>query len=313
MIQAAFSSSSFRNYSILEAVEQIAAAGYSGIEIMCDRPHVYPTELSRSELRKLQFALVRSGLTVSNLNTNIISSMGEWGYPSWIERDMAAREVRILHTIECIRLAEALKAKSVSIPAGGPLNLKTQEEDLDLFMDGLKRILPHAEEAGVKVLIDAEPNLLLSASREIQEWIGRMNLPLLQFYFDMEHFTCIGEDPFQALRSLFPYVGHIHLEHVGPIGPPSDSASESEWPSLSKMLFTAEEIGYSGFVSLALYSSERKPSELASMALNHFKRAANPLMPPVPLVSPSPSTPHERSNGMAVGAALIHLPPTSSQ
>lgn len=142
MIQPAFSTHSFRNYSILEAVDQIAAAGYSGIEIMCDRPHAYPTELSRSTLRKLQSMLARSGLKVANLNTKIISSMGEWGYPSWIEREMAAREVRILHTIECIKLAEALEAESISIPAGGPLNVKTREEDLDLFMEGLKRILP---------------------------------------------------------------------------------------------------------------------------------------------------------------------------
>lgn len=119
MIQPAFSTDSFRNDSILEAVEQIAAAGYSAIEIVCDRPHAYPAELSRSTLRKLQSALARSGLTVANLNTSIISSMGEWGYPSWIEREMAAREVRILHTIECINVAEALSARSVSIPAGG--------------------------------------------------------------------------------------------------------------------------------------------------------------------------------------------------
>ncbi len=313
MIQPAFSTNSFRNYSILEAVEQVAAAGYSAIEIMCDRPHAYPTELSRSALRKLQSALTRSGLTVANLNTNIISSMGEWGYPSWIEREMAAREVRILHTVECIKLAEALGAQSISIPAGGPLNVKTREEDLDLFMEGLKRVLSHAEDAGVKILIDSEPNSIFSTSREILEWITRMNSPFLQLYFGIDHFTCFGENPFQSLRSLSSYVGHIHLEHVGAIESPVDSASGTEWGTLSKLLPVLEEIGYKGFLSLALYSSDKKPSELAVLALEHFKRTATHLMPPLNTVSPSPLAPHERSNGMAVGAALIHLPPTSSQ
>lgn len=312
MIQPTFSTHSFRNYSILEGVEQIAAAGYSAIEIMCDRPHAYPTDLSRSTLRKLQAALARSGLTVSNLNTNIISSMGEWGYPSWIEREMAAREVRVLHTVECIKLAEALGAESISIPAGGALNIKTREEDLDLFMDGLKRVLPHAEDAGVKVLLDVEPNFIFSTPREIVEWISRMNSSLIHLYFDMDHITCIG-DPFQALRTLSPYVGHIHLEHVGPLGPPADSSSAEEWITLSKLLPALGEIGYKGFLSLALYSVDKKPSELAALALEHVKRAATRLTPPPRLVSPAPSTPHERSNGMAVGAALIHLPPPSSQ
>lgn len=310
MIQPAFSTHSFRNYSILEAVEQIASAGYSGIEIMCDRPHAYPTELSRSTLRKLQSMLARSGLKVANLNTKIISSMGEWGYPSWIEREMAAREVRILHTIECIKLAEALEAESVSIPAGGPLNVKTREEDLDLFMEGLKRILPHAEDAGVKILIDAEPNSLFSTSREICEWIERMNSSLLQIYFDIDHFPCIGEDPLQAFRNIASSVGHVHLEHIGPIDSPAEPSSGKTWPSLSKMLLASEEIGYQGYLSLALYSSDKKPSELAALALAQF-RAETHLTRPNHPVSPALST--ERSNGMAVGAALIHLPPTSSQ
>jgi len=313
MIQAAYSTSSFRNYSILEAVEQIAAAGYSAIEIMCDRPHAYPTELSQNTLRRLQSVLARAGLKVTNLNTNIISSMGEWGYPSWIEHEMAAREVRILHTIECIKLAEALKAESVSIPAGGPLNIKTREEDIELFMEGLKRVLPHAEDAGVKLLVDAKPNFILSTSREILEWISRMNNASLQLYFDLEHFVCIGENPFQSLRNLSSIVRHIHFEHVGPIDSSIDPASEQEWFLLSKVLQTSEEMKYSGALSLALYSSEKRPSELAALALEHFKRAANHLTPPAPSVSPSPLVAHERSNGMAVGAALIHLPPTSSQ
>lgn len=313
MIQAAYSTSSFRNYSILEAVEQIAAAGYSAIEIMCDRPHAYPTELSRNMLRSLQSTLARRGLKVSNLNTNIISSMGEWGYPSWIEREMAAREVRILHTIECIKLAEALEAESISIPAGGPLNLRTREEDLDLFMEGLNRVLPHAEEAGIKILVDAEPNFLFSTSREIIEWMSRINSPLVQFYFDMEHFVCVGEKPLQALRNLSPYVGQIRLEHVGSIDLPSTPSPMGQWTVLSNLLPTLEEIGYKGFLSLALYSSDKKPSELAALALEHFKKTASHLTPPLPSVSPSASIAHERSNGMAVGAALIHLPPTSSQ
>lgn len=313
MIQAAFSTSSFRNYSVLEAIDQIAAAGYTGVEIMCDRPHADPTDLTQSMLRRIQSALARSGLKVANLNTKIISSMGEWGYPSWIEHEMAAREVRILHTIECIRLAEALEAESISVPAGGPLNMKTREEDIDVFVEGLKRILPHAEDAGIKVLIEPVPNFIFSTSRDLLEWIARANSPALQLYFDMEHFVCIGENPFQALRSLSSHVGHIHFEQVGPVDASLDPASAGECFSLSKVLQTSEEIGYKGFVSMAFFSSDKKPSELAALALEQFNKAANLLTPPLSRVSPSSSTAHARSNRMAVGAALIHLPPTSSQ
>lgn len=308
MALPAFSTRAFRNYSILEAIEQIAAAGYEGIEIMCDRPHAYPADLSRAGLRKIQLTLSRTGLTVSNLNTTFLSRLGSGGYPSWIERDKAAREVRILHTVESIRLAALLGASSVSIPAGGRLSPKTREEDIDLFMEGLSRILPHAEEAGVQVLIDPAPNFILSTTREISEWLGRIGSPRLRFYFRFDHFASIGEDPFQALRALAPHIGHVHFEQIGPV---ADSPSAEGSKMLLKMVPALNEIGYQGFFSLALYASDQKPSELATAALGYLKMAeAGAAGRPM---SPSPSIAHERSNGTAGGVALIHLPPTSSQ
>ena len=38
----AFSSNAFRNFSIEDTIDSIRDAGYSGIEIMCDIPHVFP-------------------------------------------------------------------------------------------------------------------------------------------------------------------------------------------------------------------------------------------------------------------------------
>ena len=279
MIQYAFSTSAFRNYSLLEAFEKISAAGYTGVEIMCDRPHAYPPDLTRSSIRNIQSALARTGLSIATLNTSLLYAVGEAGHPSWIERAKEGREVRIHHTIECIRLAEALGAKSISIPPGGPLNGKTIEEDLDLFIEGLERILPHAEESGVKVLISTEPNYLISTSDQFLEWMGHMHSPSLGLYCDVGHFFCVGEDPVKALHKLFPYIGQVHFEDIAASRLHQHLIPGEGAIDFQQILMTLDEIHYDGFISMALYSYRSKPAEVATLALKRLKEITSNVLP----------------------------------
>jgi sugar phosphate isomerase/epimerase len=279
MIQYAFSTSAFRNYSLLEAFEKISAAGYHGVEIMCDRPHAYPPDLTRSSIRNIQSALARTHLSIATLNTAHLYAIGQAGHPSWIEREKEGREVRIHHTIDAIRLAEALGAKSISIPPGGPLNGKTIEEDLDLFIEGLERILPHAEEAGIKVLISTEPNYLISNSDQFLDWMGHMESPLLGLYCDIGHFFCVGEDPVKVLLKLSHYIGHIHFEDIAASRLHQHLIPGEGAIDFSQIWMALDEIHYDGFISMALSSYRSKPSEVAALALKRLKEITSNILP----------------------------------
>ena len=41
-MKLAFSTNAFVRYPVTEAVERIAAAGYEGVELLADVPHLYP-------------------------------------------------------------------------------------------------------------------------------------------------------------------------------------------------------------------------------------------------------------------------------
>jgi sugar phosphate isomerase/epimerase len=93
-----YSTNAFVKFSLLEALERIARVGFRGVEIMCDRPHLYPPDYGEEELARVKSLLDQHGLKVTNLNSFTLFAVGDTYLPSWIESQQERREIRIQHT-----------------------------------------------------------------------------------------------------------------------------------------------------------------------------------------------------------------------
>src|SRR5687767_5693968 len=179
MIKLAFSTNAFKRYSLEDSIREIAKVGYSGVEILCDIPHAYVPSFKDDQVRSLKKTLALSNMQISNLNAFTLYAIGDTYHPSWIDD---SREMRIEHTIECIRLAKRIGAKHLSTEPGGPVvappapsssqqqqQQQQQYQDISwlekMFLDGLTRVARMAEEEDIKVLIEPEPGLLIENSR----------------------------------------------------------------------------------------------------------------------------------------------------
>lgn len=209
-----YSSNAYKRFSLLEAIAHIADLGFGGLEIMCDKPHLYPPDFGEAEVAAVRSALADRGMTITNLNCFTLFAVGDTYLPSWIEKDPARREIRVQHTLDCLWVAASLGAGCISVPPGGPLEGMGRVEAYQLFRDGLERVLPSAESAGVKVLIEPEPELLIENSREFSEFIRDFRSPVLGLNFDIGHFYCVGEDPAAVFETFREWVGHVHLEDI---------------------------------------------------------------------------------------------------
>ena len=49
-----YSTNAYVKYSVKESLERIAALGFNGVEIMCDRPHLYPPDFDAAALADLK-------------------------------------------------------------------------------------------------------------------------------------------------------------------------------------------------------------------------------------------------------------------
>ena len=64
-----YSSNAFVKFSIFAAVEKIAQLASAGIEIMCDRPHLYPGNFNHEGVACLKQSIEDRGLKITNLNS----------------------------------------------------------------------------------------------------------------------------------------------------------------------------------------------------------------------------------------------------
>jgi sugar phosphate isomerase/epimerase len=203
-----YSTNAFVEYSLSEAVELIARTGFRGVEIMCDRPHLYPPDSNRRDLEKFKQLLEKLKLTITNLNCFTLFAVGNTWLPSWIEPDEKRRQERIDHTLNCLGLAHFLGCPCISVPPGGPPVESSRKASLALFRQGLETVLPKAEALGVSILIEPEPDLLIENSQQMHGFIREIASPNLGVNFDVGHFFCVGEAPEAALETLFEKILH---------------------------------------------------------------------------------------------------------
>ncbi|MCX5910069.1 MAG: sugar phosphate isomerase/epimerase [Deltaproteobacteria bacterium] len=265
-----YSTNAFVKFSLCEAVEKIAQLGFGGIEIMGDRPHLYPPDFGPEGFDRLRSFIQEKGLKITNLNSFTLSAVGNTYLPSWIEPQAERRQIRIDHTRQCLQVASRLECSNISTAPGGPVDGMSKKEAMTVFYRGLEKVIPEAEALGVKILVEPEPMLLIENSRQFREFIKDIHSPAVGLNFDIGHFFCVGEDPAQAFQELFPWVGHVHLDDIGPSRIhhhliPGDGAIDllTVFQSILKM-------GYKGDMSLELYTYDEIPVEAGRESLRHI-------------------------------------------
>lgn len=266
----AFSTNAFKRCSLEQAVETIGAIGYAGVEIMADVPHAYPPHMPPERIAALRQLLEKHQLLVSNVNAFTLFAVGDTYHPTWLESDPAQRRIRIDHTRNCIALAAALGAKTISLQPGGPLE-GPRADAIKCYADGLRELLPAAQQAGVTLMVEPEPGLLIEHSAECVEFLEQVSHPNLRMNCDLGHFYCVGEDPAAVVRQCARYIAHIHLEDIR-----ENRVHQHLQPGLGAMdfpgIFTAiNDIGYAGWITVELYPYESTAEQVAQEAFTYLK------------------------------------------
>lgn len=266
-----YSTNAFVKFTLFESLEKIAGLGFQGVEIMCDRPHLYPPDFDTEKMARLKKILTQHNLKVTNLNSFTLFAVGDTYLPSWIEPQKERREIRIQHTLESLKMADTLGCKNISVPPGGPLDGMSRDGAMSLFHRGLERVIPLAEELGVKILVEPEPDLLIENSVEFESFIKDVKSAAVGLNFDIGHFFCAGEDPSAVFEELFEWVGHVHLEDIA-----ASRVHNHLIPGLGDVKFldtfrAMVRLKYQGDISLELYPYEDVPEFAGRESLAYLK------------------------------------------
>jgi sugar phosphate isomerase/epimerase len=266
-----YSTNAFVKFRLVDAVTRIARLGFKGVEIMADRPHLYPPDVDEAEFQRLRQALGAGGLKVTNLNSFTLFAVGDTYLPSWIEPDRRRRDIRIGHTRDCLRLAQRLGCTNISVPPGGPLSDVTRGEAERLFYEGLEQVIPLAEELNVRLLVEPEPGLMIETTRQFQDFMRGVQTPAVGLNFDIGHFFCAREDPKEAFETLFDWVGHVHLEDIAATRVHQHLIAGQGAIQFAGLLKHMRELGYAGDISLELYPYVDAPEAAGRDSLSFLK------------------------------------------
>jgi len=276
-VKLSFSSNAFTKYSVLEAIEKIAAIGYDGVEILADQPHLFAASIDHDDLARLSQSIKLQGIAIANINAN--TAAGYYGQsfweplfePSLANPDPEARQWRIKYTINSIDIAQALGAETISITSGRPIPGTIPDQSLTLLEDSLTEIIDYAKKKAVKIGIEYEPGLLISNSVDLAAFLDIIDSPWLGANLDIGHCVVAGETITESIHRLSNRIFHIHLEdikgreHYHLIPGTGDIDFESVLESLDKQ-------GYSGYASVELYTFPDNPEQAALQSFQYLNK-----------------------------------------
>jgi sugar phosphate isomerase/epimerase len=269
-MEMAFTTRAFSDRALTDAIRALGAIGYDGVEIIADFPHAFPAHTTADVLERVSDAIAESRVNVTTVNAVTMGARGEALGPSWVDRDEALRQERVLYTIDCIRMAGTLGAGKVILPAGGPWRIGggvPEARAYDWLEQGLRRIAPVAEECGVIALLEAGPGWLIQDSKRLQHVVQRLNHPAIACCLEVAHAFSRGEDPAEAVACLGPSLLHVHLEDV-----PWTREHMHQLPGrgaidLPALADALRRNHYTGQISVDLYDYEDTPDAAAAETL----------------------------------------------
>ncbi|MFB6163963.1 MAG: sugar phosphate isomerase/epimerase family protein [Haloarculaceae archaeon] len=267
----AFAANAFREYGPIEAIEHVAAAGFDGIELLFDEPHLYPAATDDADVAAVADALDDHGLAISNCNAFMLTAIEDFHHPSFVEPDAGYRQQRVDYTRGAVELADAFDAPYISIEPGGPPPTDVpRDEAYERFWQALGQVMPLANDRGVDVLVEPEPDLLIETTDQYYEFRERVDLPGVGCNLDAGHLFCVGEDP-AAYDALAEDVRHVHLEDI-----PTDRSHEHTQLGegaldVNGFLTALEDAGYDGWVTVELYPYQETAPETARDAMAYLE------------------------------------------
>ena len=272
--QLAFSTNAFKKFPLEHAIRSVAQIGYKGVELLCDVPHAYPPVFSDEQILKTKNLLSELGIGISNLNAFTLYAIGDVYHPSWIEPGETQRKKRLQHTLDCIKMAEKLGAQNLSTEPGGPVDktVTNNRKSLErIFLESIDIAGKAAESAGVKILIEPEPGLLIENSSQFLSFIKDVSTDHVRLNFDIGHFYCVREEPEDLIYRLADYIEHFHIEDIS-----ADRVHQHLIPGHGAIDFGSvfkaiEGVGYRGFVTVELYPYQEDPVSAAKAAFEYLR------------------------------------------
>lgn len=236
------------------AIEEIADAGYRGVELMAVAPHVELTGDSQSAAAAVRHACQRAGVTIASVaagsDVNLASPDG------------AMRAWSLRHYQATGRFAAQLGAPYLVVHPGRrhPFKPAPYEAARDWVIAGLIRLADAMLDEGVRPVLENTPSTILDTAEECVDVVRAVGADRLGICYDVANGMMV-EDPDHGLRTVAELLQLVQVS----------DATAAEWRhdpigtgdgNFAALAATVEEIGFGGPVVVETIHRSRQGSGL---------------------------------------------------
>ncbi|HZQ63785.1 MAG TPA: sugar phosphate isomerase/epimerase [Gaiellaceae bacterium] len=230
------------NGSTEQALADVAAAGYEGVELFDGNLVEYderPEELER--------LLAETGLRLVG-----VYSGANFVFPDILEEEFWRIE-------KAAGLASRLGAEHLVVGGGAQRARGTTEEDYDRLAEALDRVVAVAEEHGLAASYHPHLSTIVEGPEQVEKILGRTRI---NFCPDTAHLAAAGGDPAELIRRYADRIVYVHLKDFTaepfaflPLG--------SGDLDLESMLDALAAVGYDGWLTVELDEFAGAPVDAA--------------------------------------------------
>jgi L-ribulose-5-phosphate 3-epimerase len=194
----------------IDAISDLSRSGFSVFEVPISSPHCWPDEMTpvmRSDAKK---RLEDCAASVRSLNAG--------GYDiNLASPGSNMRRKSTDHIKDVIDLAFDWDVIDVVISPGTrrPMISPSIPNTLGWLYESLDILLPRAEQAGVRLLLENTPYCFRPTFDELVDVVREVNNEKLKIVYDVANAAYIREDPVACLLSGHSAIGLVHISDTG--------------------------------------------------------------------------------------------------
>jgi len=273
MLRFAYNTNGCINHRLDDALDLIADAGYAGVTLTIDFPHVDPFaddyEAAAERLGR-RLADLDLALAVETSARYLLDPRNRFE-PTLLDPSAEGRARRIEFLKRAIRICALCGGESVTFSSGRPRRGVSGQDAGGWLLDGLKQVADAAAQAGVVAALEPGPGHIVSTLDDfglVRETLKQMTDAPLLLALDAGHCLVTGErEPEAAVKEFAPVIGAVQLEDMKrgvhrhlPFG-------EGDM-NVSAVLAALEEIGCERLVTVELVHESFRAAEAIPEALD---------------------------------------------
>ena len=247
----------------MEAIETAAQIGFAAIELACKKPH-FDLTAALEEPKRVAEQVQKTGLKVSALS--LFNNF----------TDSVCLGVQVEEAEAYIRLAPLFHTDIVKMTPGSPGSADATEEHWHCLEMALARLVPVAEEVGVRLAFETHMRQLTDTLVGAKRLLEMAKSALVGLTVDFSNLAFAGEKMPEVISTLESRIYNTHVKNgtIDENGNWHFHALDTGLTNYLEVLSLLRETNYAGYLTIECLGSDanEKPFETAKNDLNILRR-----------------------------------------